>query len=149
MFSIVTVPSSTRMPTASASPPSVITLIVSPVAASSATEVRIASGIEIMMMTVERQLPRKMRIISPVSAAAMTPSRMTDDIAALTNVDWSPTATRRRLRGKLSRNFGSSALTPAMTSRVEAEPVLRMVIRTAFEPSTRTMLVCGGEPSWT
>ena len=65
MFSIVTVASSTRMPTASASPPSVITLIVSPVAASSATEVRIASGIEIVMMSVERQLPRKMRIIEP------------------------------------------------------------------------------------
>ena len=30
MFSIVTVPSSTRMPTASASPPSVMTLMVSP-----------------------------------------------------------------------------------------------------------------------
>ena len=94
MFSIVTVASSTRMPTASASPPSVITLIVSPVAASSATEVRIASGIEIVMMSVERQLPRKIRIISPVSAAATTPSKMTDDTAAFTNLDWSPTASR-------------------------------------------------------
>ena len=149
MFSIVTVASSTRMPTASASPPSVITLIVSPVAASSATEVRIASGIEIMMMSVERQLPRKMRIMSPVSAAATTPSKMTDDTAAFTNLDWSPTVTRRRLSGRVSRNFGSSALTPAITSRVEAEPVLRIVIKTAFEPSTRTMLVCGGLPSWT
>ena len=55
---------------------------------------RIASGIEIMMMRVERQLPRKMRIISPVSAAATTPSKMTDDTAAVTNVDWSPTASR-------------------------------------------------------
>ena len=87
MFSIVTVASSTRMPTASARPPSVITLIVSPVAARSATEVRIASGIEIIMMTVERQLPRKIRIISPVSAAATAPSKMTDDTAAVTNLD--------------------------------------------------------------
>jgi hypothetical protein len=91
---MVTVASSTRMPTASASPPSVITLIVSPVAASRATEVRIASGIDTMMMRVERQLPRKIRIISPVRAAATTPSKMTDDTAAVTNLDWSPTASR-------------------------------------------------------
>jgi hypothetical protein len=36
-----------------------------------------------------------------------------------------------------------------MTSSVEAEPVFRMVIKTAFEPFTRTMLICGGLPSWT
>ena len=99
------------------------------------------------MMMVERQLPRKMRIMSPVSAAATTPSKMTDDTAAFTNFDWSPTASRWRLDGKVFRNFGSSALTPAMTSSVEAEPLFRMVIRTAFEPLTRTMLVCGGLPS--
>ena len=87
MFSIVTVASSTRMPTASARPPSVMTLMVSPVAASSVTEVRIASGIEIVMMSVERQLPRKIRIIRPVSAAATTPSKMTELTAALTNDD--------------------------------------------------------------
>ena len=44
MFSMISVASSTRMPTASASPPNVMTLIVSPVAASQATEVRIANG---------------------------------------------------------------------------------------------------------
>ena len=40
-----------------------------------------------MMIKVERQLPRKTRIIRPVSAAAVTPSKMTDDTADLTNVD--------------------------------------------------------------
>src|SRR4030081_761974 len=58
MFSIVTVASSTRMPTASASPPSVMMLSVSPSAASIAIEPSTDSGIEIAMMTVERQLPR-------------------------------------------------------------------------------------------
>ena len=77
MFSIVTVASSTRMPTASASPPSVMMLSVSPSADSAAIEPRIASGIEIAMMTVERQLPRNSRIIRLVSAAAITPSRTT------------------------------------------------------------------------
>ena len=77
MFSMVTVPSSTRMPTASASPPSVITLMVSPSHDSAVNENRMASGISIRMMTVERQLPRKMRIITPTRAAASAASRMT------------------------------------------------------------------------
>ena len=59
-----------------------MTLMVSPIADSAATDARIASGIEIMMMSVERQLPRKMRIIRPVSAAATTPSKMTELTAA-------------------------------------------------------------------
>ena len=75
------------MPTASANPPSVITLIVSPSADSTAIENRIASGIDTMMMSVDRQLPRKIRIMSPVSAAAITPSRMTPSTASLTNFD--------------------------------------------------------------
>jgi len=45
------------------------------------------SGIEIVMISVERQLPRNSRIMSPVSAAAMTPSRTTPLIAALTKTD--------------------------------------------------------------
>ena len=90
MFSIVTVASSTRMPTASASPPSVMMLSVSPIAASAMIEPSTASGIDVAMMMVERQLPRNSRIIRLVSAAAMTPSRATPDIAARTNSDWSP-----------------------------------------------------------
>ena len=46
MFSIATVASSTRMPTASARPPSVMMLIVSPSALSTMIEHRIDSGIE-------------------------------------------------------------------------------------------------------
>ena len=67
MFSIVTVASSTRIPTASARPPSVMMLIVSPSALSTMSDVRIDSGIEIAMMRVLRQLPRNSRIISAVS----------------------------------------------------------------------------------
>ena len=50
MFSIVTVASSTRMPTASARPPRVMMLMVSPSAQSSKIEDRIDSGIETAMM---------------------------------------------------------------------------------------------------
>ena len=90
MFSIVTVASSTRMPTASARPPSVMMFSVSPIAESAMIEPSTASGIDVAMITVERQLPRNSRIIRLVSAAAMTPSRATDEIAPRTNIDWSP-----------------------------------------------------------
>ncbi len=149
MFSMVTVPSSTRMPTASAKPPSVITLIVCPSSDSAATENRMARGIEIMMMIVERHEPRNTRIIRPVSVAAMTPSRSTPSTASLTKADWSPTATRSMSLGRPARISGSSFFTPSITSSVEAEPAFWMVISTAFLPSTLTMLVCGGEPACT
>ncbi len=74
MFSMVTVASSTRMPTASARPPSVMMLRVSPIADSITIAPSTESGIETAMMIVERQLPRNSRIITLVSSAAMTPS---------------------------------------------------------------------------
>ena len=57
MFSMVTVASSTRMPTASASPPSVITLMVSPNTDSAVIDARMASGIEIVMISVDANFP--------------------------------------------------------------------------------------------
>ena len=87
MFSMVTVASSTRMPTASARPPSVMMLSVSPSAQSVAIEPSTESGIEVAMIRVERKLPRNSRIIRLVSAAAITPSRITPPIAALMNSD--------------------------------------------------------------
>ena len=63
MFSISTVASSTRMPTASARPPSVMMLMVSSSAESMISEHRIDSGMETAMMSVERQLPRNTRIM--------------------------------------------------------------------------------------
>src|ERR1017187_359392 len=71
MFSISTVASSTRMPTASASPPSVIRFMVLPSALRQMIETRMASGIEIAIIRVLRQLPRKSRIIAACLTAAM------------------------------------------------------------------------------
>src|SRR5205809_2022978 len=87
VFSISTVASSTRIPTASASPPSVITLSVSPRSDSVITETRMASGIDTTITSVERHEPRKRRIMIPVSAAAMTASRRTPCSDARTNTD--------------------------------------------------------------
>ncbi len=87
VFSIVTVESSTRMPTASASPPSVMVLSVSPRKCRTMIAARIDSGIEIRTISVDRQDPRKSRIISPVRPAAIAPSRNTLAIDALTSFD--------------------------------------------------------------
>src|SRR5216684_3739375 len=86
MFSTSTVASSTRMPTARASPPSVMILIVSPIALSAIMEVRIASGIEVAMITVLRQLPRKVRIMKAVRQAAISVSLTTPLIAPPSNI---------------------------------------------------------------
>jgi len=87
MFSMVTVASSTRMPTARASPPRVMMLMVSPRKPSVMTEVRMESGIDTAMISVLRQLPRNSRIISAVRHAAMTASWMTPEMAARTKID--------------------------------------------------------------
>jgi hypothetical protein len=87
MFSTATVASSTKMPTASARPPSVITLMVSPSPHSTAIEASTDSGIDTVMISVLRTEPKNSRIIRPVSAAAMMPSRTTPFTAARTNTD--------------------------------------------------------------
>ncbi len=87
MFSITTVPLSTRMPTASAKPPSVIVLSVCPPMYMTSTAVMIESGIDARMISVSRQLPRNSRIISAVRPAAMRPPIMTLLSAALTKID--------------------------------------------------------------
>ncbi len=60
---------------------------VCPVIDRPVSALRIASGIETAMITVERQLPRNSRIIRLVSAAAITPSLTTPVTAAFTNRD--------------------------------------------------------------
>ena len=75
------------MPTASASPPRVMVLMVWPSADITAIEVRIDNGIETITTRVERQEPRNSRIISAVRPAAMAPSRSTLVIAFCTNTD--------------------------------------------------------------
>ncbi len=95
-------------------------------------ELRTASGIDTVMMSVERQLPRKMRIMNAVSAAAISPSRTT---AATDGLHEDRTGRRRRVSVDSGRERGlespaSRSLMPAMMSRVEAEPILRTDIST-------------------
>ena len=71
MFSMVTVVSSTRIPTASAKPPSVIVFNVCPSAPSTKMDDRIESGMETATIAVLRKLPRNNRIIVAVRHAAI------------------------------------------------------------------------------
>ena len=84
LFSISTVASSTRMPTASASPPRVITFSDWCRIVSAMIEVSIDSGIEVMTIRVLRHDPRNSRIISAVRQPAIAPSWMTPVTAART-----------------------------------------------------------------
>ena len=86
MFSISPSHRPPGCPTASASPPSVMMLIVSPSAESISSEQRIDSGIEMATINVERQLPRKIRIITAVRQAAIIASRTTPRIADRTKI---------------------------------------------------------------
>ena len=149
MFSMVTVASSTRMPTASARPPSVIRFSVSPIAARPMIDPRIDSGIDTAMITVERQLPRNSRIIALVSAAAMAPSMATPLMAARTNTDWSLIGLTSSASGSEGRSSASLARTPSTIASVEAAPFFSTDISTERPPSTWTMLVCGALPSCT
>ena len=72
---------------ARASPPRVMVFIVSPMALSTMMELRIERGMEIAIISVLLQLPRKRRIISAVKQAAIMPSRNTPSIDALTKRD--------------------------------------------------------------
>ena len=109
MFSIVTVASSTRMPTASARPPSVMMLIVSPSALSTMIEPGSTAGSRRAMITVLRQLPRKSRIISAVRQAAISASRSTPEIDACTNTDWSASGVISQLRRQALRRSAAAA----------------------------------------
>ena len=62
-------------------------LMVSPSALNAMIDVRMASGIEVAIMSVLRQLPRKVRIIRAVRHAAITVSRTTPLMAPRTKID--------------------------------------------------------------
>ena len=147
MFSIITVASSTRMPTASARPPSVMTLMSCPMADSAMTDDRMDSGIDAATISVERQLPTKTSTAMPASRAAITISCTTSSIEARTKFDASFSGVIVMPGGSVPSSSGSFARTPATTASVDASPVLRICSRIACWPFTMTMF-CWGGPPW-
>ena len=87
IFSISTVASSTKIPTASAKPPIVIKLMVSPIKYKTINEHIIDNGIDTAIIQVLRQLPKNSKIMAAVKPAAIKASCKTLAIAALTNKD--------------------------------------------------------------
>ena len=87
MFSITTVPLSTKMPIASAKPPNVMVFKVWPVNLMNSTAVMIDNGIAARMISASRTLPRNRMMTNAVNAAAMPALIRTLFRAALTNSD--------------------------------------------------------------
>ncbi len=94
------------------------------------------------MISVSRALPRNSRIISAVSAAAISPPITTLLSAALTKTDWSKIAFIETPGGNTFSISGSASFTPSITASVDTPPVLRIVISAPGLPSTETELVC-------
>ena len=94
-------------------------------------------------MNVLRHEPRNSRIITAVSAAAMTPSFTTPLMAARTKSDWSANSLTSSSGGRPLRMRGMAFFTPSTTLSVEAAPLLRMVSSTPRTPSRRTTFCCG------
>ena len=70
-------------------------------------------------------------------------------IDARTNSDWSPIGVTFSAAGNDPALWASVSRTPSMMVSVDAAPVFRIVRSEARWPLTRTMFVCGGDPSRT
>ena len=126
MHSTVTVDSSTRIPIASAMPPSDMMLIVLPVNQSPNIDPSSASGMLTTTTITLLRSPRKIRIIRPVSAAPINPSVATLSTAASTVGDSSNWKLTFTSFGTESRNSVSALLTSLTT--VSVDPVSFLMI---------------------
>ena len=116
---------------------------VSPSAESAAIDDSIASGIDTVMIRVERQLPRNSRIIS---AGERRGDDAFADHAGDRRLDEDRLVEQRiqlQSRRRAGLDFGSRRLTCAMMSSVEALPFFSTVVSTERWPSTSTRFCCG------
>ena len=127
MFSISTVDSSTRMPIASARPPSVIRLTVCPVSQSATKAPQRAIGMFRTTTTALRQSRRKISTTRPIKPAPSAPSSASARTARVTVGDWSNSKLTLMSSGSTARISGSAFLTFSTTDRVEASA--RLVTR--------------------
>ena len=149
MFSTSTVASSTSMPIASASPPSVMRFKVWPLRNSPTRPTRMARGMLVPTSTAPRQLPRKKRIISETRIDAITASCSTFVIAARTNTDWSKSIFSSIPSGAAALMMGSCSRALSTTASVLASAFFRIARYVARRPSTLTMFACTAYPSRT
>ena len=135
-FSIVTVAMSTRMPIASAMPPSDMMLIVLPVTHSPTSDPSRASGIVVTTTITLLRSRRNNRIISPVSPAPIRPSVATLSTAATTVGDSSNSKFTETSLGTASRNICMCLCTSFTTVSVEPVSFLMIGRYTDFLPLT-------------
>ena len=135
-FSIVTVASSTKMPIASAIPPSDMMLIVLPVTQSPNNDPRSASGMLDTTTITLRTSPRNNRIMSPVKPAPINPSVATLSTAATTVGDSSNWKLTFTSLGTASRNVCIALWTSATTVSVDPVSFLMIGRYTDFLPLT-------------
>ncbi len=136
VFSIVTVASSTRMPMASAMPPSDMMLIVFPVTHDPTSDPVRASGMLATTTSTLRTSRRNRRIISPVSPAPIAPSVATLSTACTTVGDSSNSKLIFTSSGTAARNCAMDLWTSETTVSVEPVSFLIMGKWIAFLPST-------------
>ncbi len=126
MFSMVTVAMSTRMPIASAMPPSDMMLIVLPVTQSPTNDPRRESGMVATTTITLLMSRRNRRIMSPVKPAPINPSVATLSTAATTVGDSSNWKLTFTSLGTASRNNCIDLWTSATT--VNVDPVSFLMI---------------------
>src|SRR5271154_1588310 len=86
---------------------------------------------------------------SPVSPAAIAPSRTTLVIDEVTSFDWSNSVLTLMPGGAAERAILRTLRTPSTTVSVEAPPFLMTPISTERRPSSRTTFCCTNQPSCT
>ena len=121
MFSSTTTELSMSREKASASPPKIIVFTVLPPSASAMNAASAESGTERNTATVARMLPRKTRIITPVSTRPMAPSWIRFSMADFTKTDWSNTTCVTSCLGT-SNSLEMTRLMPLTTAIVLASP---------------------------
>ena len=87
--------------------------------------------------------------MSPVSPAAIPPSRSTPAIEAVTSFDWSNSSLMLRPGGAAARAISRALRTPLTTATVEASPFLMTLSRTERRPFVRTTFCWTAQPSCT
>ena len=105
---------------------------------------RIAKGMEVAIITVARQEPKKRITTIPVRPAANNISRTTSVIESFTKIEASLSNFTLVPSGLIFSISGMASLTPLTTESVEDSPSFMTTRMTACLPLTKTAFNCGG-----
>ena len=132
--------SSTTRPTAIASPPRVMMLIVTPATSISISAVMIETGMLTAATSVDRRLSRKTKIVMIAKRAPRPPSRTRLSRDSMMKLDESETMSISKLPLSWAWSWSSLAWTAWTTSTVLASEVLVM-LRTRAAPAIAVLRI--------